>query len=103
MDFLGRIIIWFFLLFFIIIMLGFYSEQKRKEKLHTYLMMQKSNEPIPDLGVKPQKKPTRIISFSSQEKECLTKDEFYEGMEDAEMKGNADDPSAQDIYDEFNR
>ena len=48
---------------------------------------------------------SRIIlnSKSTQDKEYMTKDEFYNGMEDAEMKGEENDPSAQEIYDEFNR
>ena len=59
-----------------------------------------------NLGVEPRKsKPTRITKYnkSSRGSDYVTKEEFYEGLEDAEMKGKADDPSAQDIYDEFNR
>ena len=56
-----------------------------------------------NLGVEEQKMPTRFIKPMRRNDNCMTKKEFYEGMEDAEMKGMADDPSAQDIYDEFNR
>jgi len=58
-----------------------------------------------NLGIEPSNKPTRVIRITKDltEDKYLTKEEFYEGMEDAEMKGMADDPSAQEIYDEFNR
>ncbi len=56
------------------------------------------------MGVEPQpKNPRKIRIPRSSKSDYLTKEEFYEGMEDAEMKGMADDPSAGDIYDEFNR
>ncbi|MCF6171502.1 MAG: hypothetical protein L3J66_11045 [Bacteroidales bacterium] len=103
MGFFKSIFIWLFLILIFIINLGEYSEQKDKEKLQSYIKLQRRSGPIPDLGVKPPKKPTRIIRFNSKDKECLSKQEFYEGMENAEMRGDADDPSAQDIYDEFNR
>lgn len=56
------------------------------------------------LGVETQKKnPRKIRMPRSSSDEYVTKGEFYEGLEDAEMKGQADDPSAGDIYNEFNR
>lgn len=53
----------------------------------------------------PSKKTTRTVRFRSPNRgpDYLTKDEFYDGMEDAEMKGMEHDPSAEDIYNEFNR
>ena len=57
-----------------------------------------------NMGVETQKKPTRFSKpLKSSGSEYMTKREFYEGMENAEAKGMADDPSAQEIYDEFNR
>ena len=103
MGFLERIAIWIVLIFFFVLMIGYTSQQNKKEELQRHLRMVRNNDYIPDLGVDPPRKPTRVIRFNAQEKECLTKDEFYEGMEDAEMRGMGDDPSAQDIYDEFNR
>lgn len=103
MGITSRIALWMFFLLILITEIGKCSYQQDKARLEHEIRVLQNSGPIPDLGVVPQKVPTKFIKFNSNKDECLSKKEFYEGMEDAEMKGMDDDPSAQDIYDEFNR
>jgi len=54
-------------------------------------------------GVIERTSPPKKLNIEIRNDDCISKKEFYEGMEDAEMRGKEDDPSAKDIYDEFNR
>ena len=98
----GRFTLGFLMFIIFVTGLGHCSEAERKQRLYER-RSNRSSECIPILGVEEQKMPTRFIKPMKWDNDHMTKKEFYEGMEDAEMKGMADDPSAQDIYDEFNR
>ena len=82
--------------------IGHCSETKNKQRLYNN-RVNSTYEWKYNLGVEEQKMPTRFMKPMKRDNDYMTKKEFYEGMEDAEMKGMADDPSAQDVYDEFNR
>ena len=92
----------FVALLFSIWWLGKTSEEQDRREAEQYLHSI-NYDPTEKLGVEPVKMPTRFLHYTPPESNCLPKDEFYEGMEDAEMRGMDDDASAQDIYDVFNR
>lgn len=81
--------------------IGYCSEVERKQ--HHNNRVNDTYEWKYNLGVEKQKIPTRFVKPMKRDNDYMTKKEFYEGLEDAEMQGMEDDPSAQDIYDEFNR
>jgi hypothetical protein len=80
------------ILLFIVIIVNSYLD---KRHLH-YIMYEKqygNGEPIPKgWGTEPPPEHRRILPrYRSNQKDCLTNEELLENIEDAEMKGTADD------------